>query len=470
MARVILCRSDQFRRGMGSRRRKERSRWVPSWTQPGLRPSRGALRTAGAIGGCLLLLAACGSNSSSANSSSAATSPPASNASAGSSGSASAKSAPLSPVVVGGDTSLSGDFSAEGVAYAQGYKLWAKEVNAHGGLLGHPVKLVLTSDASSQQQATSNYTKLITVNHAQLLLGPESTILTLPAAKVAERFGYALPEGSGGGPVIWSSHFNNVFDTGITVANSAVPFAKWIASLPASERPKTVAYASESDPFTLPVIQGVQSTLKAAGLKTVLNIQFPEEVADYSSIASEIAAKNAQVLFLGTGAVQDLSAFVHDFAQAGYNPEIIYAANGVNNGAQSIDAIGKNLDGIVTTGSWWPKFDNSLSKQMIQAYLQTYGGSAGTINPGVAEAYSVGEALQQAVNATHSFNNQKIINYLHSGATFNTVVGPVSFNSLGQNVKADAFMFEWQGLDFEEVLPQQPAGAKLEFPKPKFSS
>lgn len=238
--------------------------------------------------------------------------------------------------------------------------------------------------------------------------------------------------------------------------------------MPASKRPKTVAYASETDPFTLPVIQGVQKTLKKAGLKTVLNIQFPAEVADYSSVASQIAATKAQVLFLGTGAVPDLSAFVHDFAQAGYNPKIFYAANGVGNGQQSLSAIGTNIDGIVTTGSWWPGFKHKRSKQMIAAYLKAYGGKAATVNNGVAESYSVGETLQHAVEATHSFNNKKIIAYLHSGATFQTVVGRVSFNKLGQNTKAAGFQFEWQGKTFDEVLPHQPHGATIEFPKPHF--
>ena len=32
--------------------------------------------------------------------------------------------------------SLTGDFSADGQAFDKGYLLWAKDVNAHGGLLG----------------------------------------------------------------------------------------------------------------------------------------------------------------------------------------------------------------------------------------------------------------------------------------------------------------------------------------------
>ena len=84
---------------------------------------------------------------------------------------------------IGISLSLSGDFSADGLAYQQGYKLWAADVNAAGGLLGHKVELDIVSDASSPTQVVTNYQKLISVDHVNLTFGPFSTLLTLPAAR-----------------------------------------------------------------------------------------------------------------------------------------------------------------------------------------------------------------------------------------------------------------------------------------------
>ena len=39
-------------------------------------------------------------------------------------------------IAIGASLSLSGDFSADGDAFKCGYQLWAKHVNATGGLLG----------------------------------------------------------------------------------------------------------------------------------------------------------------------------------------------------------------------------------------------------------------------------------------------------------------------------------------------
>ena len=96
--------------------------------------------------------------------------------------------------------SLSGDFSADGNAFKQGYQLWADTVNKTGGLLGHQVKLDIVSDASSPTQVVTNYQKLISLDHVNLTFGPFSSLLSLPAAKAVARYGYAMVEGAGGAP------------------------------------------------------------------------------------------------------------------------------------------------------------------------------------------------------------------------------------------------------------------------------
>ena len=68
-------------------------------------------------------------------------------------------------------------------SFEQGYKLWAADQNSAGGLLGHPVKLDLISDASSPAQVVTNYEKLIGSDHDQLVFGPFSTLLTVPSAQ-----------------------------------------------------------------------------------------------------------------------------------------------------------------------------------------------------------------------------------------------------------------------------------------------
>src|ERR1039458_6115912 len=202
---------------------------------------------AGCVLAAVTLLAACGSSSSSS--------------SGGGGGSGSG------PITIGTSLSLSGDFVDDGQAFERGYQLWVADQNRAGGLLGHKLKLDVVSDASSPAQVVSNYEKLIGSYKDQLVFGPFSSLLTVPAARIASRYGYAFVEGAGGAPSVFGNGLKNVFDVSIPIKNNLVTFAEWVASLPASQRPKTAAYATVNDPFTQPQLPLAQNVMQAAGVK-----------------------------------------------------------------------------------------------------------------------------------------------------------------------------------------------------------
>ena len=94
--------------------------------------------------------------------------------------------------MIGASLSLPGDFSADGQAFQKGYSLWVSEVNSQGGILGRQVKLDVLNDNSSPTQVVTNYQNLINKDHVDLTFGPFSTLLTIPASRVAKRYGYAF--------------------------------------------------------------------------------------------------------------------------------------------------------------------------------------------------------------------------------------------------------------------------------------
>src|SRR4029077_16651274 len=105
----------------------------------------------------------------------------------------------------------SGDFSDPGKAVKRGYELWADYVNAHGGVLGRKVQLKIVDDASSPNQAVTNYQNLINKDHVDLVFGPFSSLLTGRSASVARRYGYAFLEPAGGGPAVFALKLPNLF-------------------------------------------------------------------------------------------------------------------------------------------------------------------------------------------------------------------------------------------------------------------
>jgi branched-chain amino acid transport system substrate-binding protein len=396
---------------------------------------------------------------------------------AGTSGAGSARHEKLgSPVVIGASLSLTGTFSAAGKAFTRGYHLWQAFQNAHGGLLGHRIELKIISDKSTPNQAATNYTTLIAHDHVKLTIGPFSSLLTLPSAKVAHRYGYALIEGAGGAPKIFEQGLPNVFDVSYPVATGLVPFAKWLASMPKSKRPKSAAYATITTIFTSSQFPTARKVLEAAGVKTAYTNVFPTETTDFTPIADAMAASKATVALVGSVDVPTVSSFISAFETAHYNPKALIFTSGSDMGKTFLPAVGtKNALGVMNPNGWYAGIKNPLSTAMVKAYLKKYGGRVATINATTAEAYSVGEVLTQAVKATHSFSNKKILKFLHSGKTMTSVQGPVKFNKAGENIKGLVFAFQWQTKrgkpTLEQVLPVHSKGSVPPiYPKPAWGS
>jgi ABC-type branched-subunit amino acid transport system substrate-binding protein len=79
----------------------------------------------------------------------------------------------------------------------------------------------------------------------------------------------------------------------------------------------------------------------------------------------------------------------------------------------------------------------------------------------------VGQVLAQAVQATHGFDQSKIISYLKSGGTLNSVQGPVKFDPLGENNAQKTLTFQWQNGKLVQSIPtSEPGSTPPQYPKP----
>jgi branched-chain amino acid transport system substrate-binding protein len=385
-----------------------------------------------------------------------------------SSNTTSAGSQPILPIKIGTSLALSGDFANDGKAFVQGYQLWADNINAHGGLLGRKVVLDIVSDASSPGQVLSNYQKLITVDKVDLVFGPFSTVLTKPASLVANQYGYAMVEGAGGGPSVFNRHLHNVFDVSLSAANNLLSFTQYVLSLPAAQRPTTAAYATDDDPFTQPQIDLARLILEQGGVKTVSYQVFPSATTNFTPIADTVVTSGAQISVLGTLPFAN-NAIINRFKRLGYNPHILVATAGPDQGNAFLNAIGgaTSAEGIFVPNGWYPQANNPGNAEMVKAYMARYGGTPAGISADIAEAYSVGQVVAQAVTKIKSLDQAKLIAELHSNDTFQSVQGPVKFDDTGQNAIARAYLFQWQK---GALLPVYPVSieAKPEFPKPSF--
>src|SRR5580704_10524327 len=89
------------------------------------------------------------------------------------------------PIRIGFGMALTGPLAPNGKSALLAIKVWEDDVNAKGGLLGRPVKLVFYDDQSNPSTVPGLYTKLLDVDQVDLVVSGYATNMTVPAMPIA---------------------------------------------------------------------------------------------------------------------------------------------------------------------------------------------------------------------------------------------------------------------------------------------
>jgi branched-chain amino acid transport system substrate-binding protein len=360
------------------------------------------------------------------------------------------------PIAIGMSLPMTGPVADVSKSGYQGYELWASQVNASGGLLGRPVKLDMLDDGFDPNQTAADYTRLISQDHVNLLLGTFSSLLNAPASAVAARQNMLYVEPSGGASTLFTRGFTDLFfaQPG-TTATLPDQFVSWFASLPASERPATAAYVTQDDPSASPAVAVFKAKLQALGVKTVYYQVYDPSTTNFDSIAAKIAADKPQMIIQGAVA-DDGAQFVRSLQKLRYSPKILFQTNAPTDETYP-SAIGgaENADGIFTTQSWSATAGYPGNAAFQQAYQKMFGAPP---TEDAANSYTAGQVLAAAVKAVGSLNQQALATWLH-GHSVSTVVGPLTWDKAG-DPEGTMLLSQWQDGTLQVVAPASAATAK----------
>ena len=88
------------------------------------------------------------------------------------------------PIKIGFSMALTGGLAANGKSALVAMQIWEHDVNAKGGILGRPVKLVYYDDQSSPSTVPGIYTKLIDVDKVDIVVSGYATNMIAPAMPI----------------------------------------------------------------------------------------------------------------------------------------------------------------------------------------------------------------------------------------------------------------------------------------------
>jgi branched-chain amino acid transport system substrate-binding protein len=377
------------------------------------------------------------------------------------------------PIKIGFGMALTGPLAANGKSSLLAMKIWEEDVNAKGGLLGRPVKLIYYDDQSNPSVVPSIYTKLLDVDKVDFAISGYASTQIAPAMPIM---------------IQRKRLFISLFGTGINdefnydryfsmIPNGPTPkpaFTRGFFKVAEAQNPKpqTIALAAADAEFGRNACEGARENAKASGFRIVYDRNYPPTTTDFTPIVRAVQAANPD-LFVICSYPLDSVGMVRAMHEVGFKPKMW---GGAMVGLQATvfkTQLGPLLNGIVNFNTWLPvksmQFPGSME---LLAKYQARAGKEGVDPLGYympVWAYAYLQVLEQAIQNTKSLKDDVLADYIRKSA-FDTVVGTVRFGARGEWAEERTIAVQFQNIKGNSVEDFRDPSAEVVLYPPQYKS
>jgi branched-chain amino acid transport system substrate-binding protein len=354
------------------------------------------------------------------------------------------------PCTVGFGMALTGGLAPNGKAALLALQIWEQDVNARGGLLGRPVKLVYYDDQSNPSNVPGLYTKLLDVDKVDVVTSGYATNMVAPAMPVVmqhDRTFFGLLGLAVNSEFKYPRYFS-ITPTGGPKPKEAFAEGFFAVAMEQTPKPQTLAITGADAEFPRNALDGVRNQAKQYGLKIVYDKTYPPSTADFTPIVRAIAATNPDIFFAASYP-PDSVGIIRATHETGFKPKM-YGGGMVGLQATAIKTqLGPLLNGIVVYDFWlpWAGFATDEGREFLKKY-QAKSAEVGVDLLGYylpPFGYALGQVVEQAVKAVGSADDAKLAEYARKN-TFKTVVGDIKFNAEGEWQESQVVAAQFQGV------------------------
>jgi branched-chain amino acid transport system substrate-binding protein len=377
------------------------------------------------------------------------------------------------PIKIGFGMALTGPLAANGKMSLVAMKIWEEDVNAKGGLLGRPVKLIYYDDQSSPATVPGIYTKLLDVDKVDFAVSPYASTQIAPAMPIMmqKKRLYVSLFGTGINDEFKYDKYFSMIPTG---PNSKPSFTTGFfkIALEQDPKPQSIALAAADAEFGRNACEGARENAKNAGLRIVYDRNYPPNTTDFAPIVRAVQASNPD-LFVICSYPLDTVGMVKAINEIGFKPKMW---GGAMVGLQATvfkTQLGPLLNGIVNYETWIPaptmQFPGSM--ELLKKYQARAAGEGvdplGYYMPVWAYAYL--QVLGEAIAATNSLDDEKLADYMRK-ATFKTVVGDVKFGAKGEWAEERMLLIQFQNIKGNSIEDFRDLSTEVILYPPQYKS
>ena len=367
---------------------------------------------------------------------------------------AAAAAAAAEAIKIGFSMELTGPFAVVGKTGLLAFKIWEEETNAKGGLLGRPVKLVDYDDQSNPALVPAIYTKLIDIDKVDLLVSSYGTNLVVPAMPVA------------------ISHNRLFFGLFALAANDKFHYPKYFSMLPfgpepvktfaegyfdlaaaQNPKPKTVAIVATDAEFQHKAAESARMHAKRTGIEVVYDRAYPPTTVDFTPIIRAVQAAHPDMVYISSYP-SDTVGILRSIGEIGLDTKMLGGGLAGLQAAAIRMQLGEAANGVSNIDLWEPV--ETMKFPGVMDFIKKYQAKApeegvdllGYFLP--PYAYSELQILGQAVEATKSLDEEKLVEYIHSHP-FQTIEGDIAFGPEGEWTEARPIWVQYHDIKGHDV-------------------
>src|SRR3954471_18898020 len=353
------------------------------------------------------------------------------------------------PIKVGMSLALTGAGAPAGKMLQAAIEIWRDDVNAKGGLLGRPVEIIVYDDQSNPAGVPGLYTKLITVDKVELLLGPYATNFVAPAMPTIIQNKKMTISFTAIGI---NRHFNyDKYFSMVPVGPDGVnSFSKGFFDIAAKQNPKpqTVAILAADAEFARSAADGAKEELKKQSMRVIYDQTYPPPTTDFTPMVRAMQAANADIVYIAAYPPDNVG-IIRAANEIGLSPKMFGGAMiGMLITPLRVQ-LGPIANGLVIVETFLPS--PKLQFPGLHEMMKRYQAKAGELKTDplgyafVPMGYAAGQVLAKAVTETKSLDHDKLAAYIHANK-FDTVVGKVKFAKDGEWTEARQFTTQVQNV------------------------
>jgi branched-chain amino acid transport system substrate-binding protein len=351
---------------------------------------------------------------------------------------------------LGVSMSLTGKYAQLGAMNEKAYRLWEKDVNRRGGILGHNVRLTIVDDQSDPVRARQIYEDLIVRQKVDLVLGPYSSEITEAVSDIAEQYRYPLLSSGGSADSMWQKGRKYLFGVYITASKYSIGMLELLVRADIGR----IAIVATDDSFGKAIQAGTLDWARRFEVPVISSSDFKKGTPDIELRIRAAHASGADVLMIA-GHFDDSVNARQALKKIGWTPKVFYATVGPAI-QKYADVLKADADYAFSSSQWEPGLSFPGTREFAKAFTEAY-----KIEPSyhAASAYAAGQILEAAIRKTHSLDREKLRDTLSSLDTM-TVMGRYGVDRDGKQVRHFAVTVQWQKGKKEIVAPAELATAK----------